>query len=78
MENFKIESRYLNRVQGCYQMYEGCFLQTILSKALNVSIDQKIDQKAACLYYNTAHAIPVSHGNIDVLAKLVSNPEPKQ
>ena len=76
MENSKIESRYLNRVQGCYQVYEGCFLQTIISKALNVSIEQKIDQKAACLYYNTAHAVPISHDNNDILAKLVSNPEP--
>ena len=40
MENFKIESRYLKQIQGCYYMYEG-FLQTMLSKTLNVSVDQK-------------------------------------
>ena len=39
MENFKIESRYLKRVQGCDWMYEGCFLQTSLSKTI-VSFDQ--------------------------------------
>ena len=47
MENFKIESRYLKRVQGSYCMYEGCFLQIRLSKTLNVSV---------------ADAVPISHG----------------
>ena len=43
MENFTIESRYLklcNEFRAVIR-YEGCFLQTKLSKALNVSVDQK-------------------------------------
>ena len=41
MENFKTENRYLKRVQGCYLMYEDCFLQNRLSETLNVFVDQK-------------------------------------
>ena len=44
MESFKIESRHLKlclRLQGFYQMYEGCFLLTRLTKIFNVSVNQK-------------------------------------
>ena len=70
--------------------YVGCSLQTIISKILNVSVDEiyfkirvrvfqtleqnfqtldqafteKVKSSAACLCYNTAHFVPISHGNV--------------
>ena len=44
MKKVKIESRYVkvyNEIRAAI-MYEGCFLQTRLSKTLDVSADQKI------------------------------------
>ena len=44
MENFKIESRYLkicNKFRAVIT-YKGCFLQTRLWRAINVSVNQKI------------------------------------